>query len=65
MHWLDLFWIAIPSLHHHNAVFSWMDLAGFFGIGGIFLWSVLHRFASQALVPVNDPRLEKSINMKN
>lgn len=65
MHWLDLYWLAMPSLHHHGAVISWMDLAAFAGIGGIFLWSIMRRYASHPLVPVNDPRLETSIKMKN
>ncbi len=65
MHWIDLYWLVMPSLHHDGASISWMDLAGFLGIGGLFLGFFMRRYAANALVPVNDPRLEKSINMKN
>lgn len=65
MHWVDIYWIVMPSLHHQGAVFSWMDLAGFLGIGGLFIFYFIHKFTGKALVPVNDPRLEVSINMKN
>jgi hypothetical protein len=65
MHWVDLYWIIMPSFHHHGPVFSWMDLAGFLGIGGLFIWAFMNRFTANALVPINDPRLDVSIKMKN
>jgi len=65
MHWVDIYWVAMPSLHVEGFLFSWMDAAAFIGIGGIFLWYFLHRFAINPLVPLNDPRLDISIHMKN
>jgi hypothetical protein len=65
VHWIDLYWVIQPSFSPRGATFSWMDLAGLLGIGGIFLWSFMRRYASHALVPVNDPRLDISIKMKN
>ena len=65
MHWIDIFWLVMPNLHHHGAHFSWMDLTATFGIGGIFLWYFLRKYYKHALVPINDPRLDVSIHMKN
>jgi hypothetical protein len=65
MHWIDIFWLVMPSLNHHGAHFSWMDLTTTLGIGGIFFWYFLQKFYKHALVPVGDPRLEVSIHMKN
>ncbi len=65
MHWIDIYWLVIPNLHHHGAQFSWMDLTATLGIGGIFFWYFLHKYYKHALVPVGDPRLEVSIHMKN
>jgi hypothetical protein len=65
MHWIDIFWIVVPSLHHHEAHFSWMDLAATLGIGGLFMWFFLQKFYKHPLVPVGDPRLDVSIHMKN
>ena len=38
MHFFDLYWIAMPTLHKHGFHFSWMDLTSMIGIGGIFIW---------------------------
>jgi hypothetical protein len=65
MHWIDIFWLVMPSLHHHGFHFSWMDLTATLGIGGIFFWYFLQKYYKHALVPVNDPRLDVSIHMKN
>lgn len=65
MHWIDIFWLIMPNLHHHGTHFSWMDLTATLGIGGIFFWYFLHKYYNHALVPINDPRLEVSIHMKN
>ena len=65
MHWLDMYWIVMPSLHHDGVVLSWMDMAGFIGMGGLFMWYFLNKYTTHSLVPVNDPRLDISIQMKN
>ena len=65
MHWIDIYWLVIPNLHHHGAHFSWMDLTATLGVGGIFLWYFLQKYYKNPLVPVGDPRLDVSIHMKN
>ncbi len=65
MHWVDIYWLVMPGLHPASAEISWMDLTTMAGIGGIFLWALRKKLASQALIPVNDPRLEKSIQFVN
>ena len=65
MHWVDLYWIVMPSLHSHDVHLSWIDLATMVGIGGVFIWYFWARLAKQPLVPVNDPGLQKSINFTN
>jgi hypothetical protein len=63
MHWIDIYWLVMPSLHSHGIHFSWMDLTTLVGIGGIFIWRFLRLVYSRPLVPVNDPRLESSIKI--
>ncbi len=65
MHWIDIFWLVMPSFHHHGALFSWMDLSATLGIGGLYLWYFLQKYYEHPLVPVGDPRLDVSIHMKN
>ncbi|MDH4155810.1 MAG: hypothetical protein OEW00_00845 [candidate division Zixibacteria bacterium] len=65
MHWIDLYWIIMPTLHHHGVHLSWIDPATLVGIGGVFLWYFWRRVASRPLVPIKDPSLEASIRFVN
>ncbi len=60
-HWIDLFWLVMPGHSPHGANVSWMDLVTMVGIGGIFVGMFWRRLAASPIVPVGDPRLEKSI----
>ncbi len=61
MHWVDLYWNVVPTLHPDSAHISWMDLTTMVGIGGIFLWLFWRRLLTNPLVPTGDPNLQKSI----
>jgi len=63
MHYVDLYWVVMPSLHHHGVHISWLDFTAMFGIGGIFCWLFFRRLAAHPLIPQNDPKLEESINL--
>ncbi len=65
MHWIDIYWLVMPSLHHHGVHLSWMDLTTMLGIGGIFLYIFWRRFTSNPLVPSGDPNLKESIHFVN
>ncbi|MBD3169895.1 MAG: hypothetical protein GF307_10465 [candidate division Zixibacteria bacterium] len=65
MHWVDIFWLVMPNLHHHGAHISWMDVTATVGIGGIFLWVFLKQMRKNPIIPVNDPKLKDSIKFEN
>ena len=65
MHWVDLYWLVLPSLFHHGFHLSWIDLTAFIGIGGIFVGAFFVQLEKHALIPVNDPKLEASVKIKN
>ena len=65
MHYIDIYWNIMPTFAEHGAHFSWMDLSTVVGIGGVFVWYFWRVFTAHALVPVNDPRLEASIEFVN
>jgi hypothetical protein len=65
MHWVDIYWLVMPTLHHHGVHLSWMDLTATVGLGGVLLYFLWNRIVSKPLVPVNDPGLEESINFVN
>jgi hypothetical protein len=65
MHYVDLYWIAMPELSPTDAMPSWLDLLCFVGVGGFYV-AGLARFASGAsLVPTKDPRLGDSLSFEN
>lgn len=61
MHYMDLYWVVMPTFTPDGAHFSWLDIATLAGIGGIVLWVFLLRFTRHPLVPVRDPKLQDSI----
>ena len=65
MHMVDLHWIVLPNLHPEGFQLSWMDVTTFLGVGGLFVWRFWTQTANHALVPIRDPRLQKSLTIKN
>ena len=62
-HYVDMYWLIGPVLHHESAHLSWIDLTTFIGIGGIFIALFWNRFTANAIVPVNDPNLPASLSL--
>ena len=65
MHWVDLYWVIMPSFADHKVHISWMDFTSMIGIGGIFLWYFWRKLTSAPLLPINDPRLKASMEFIN
>lgn len=60
MHFLELYWIVMPSMHPedaHGLDFSWMDITAFIGLGGVFFGLFFHKFKQNSMIPENDPKL--------
>jgi len=57
MHFLEIYWIAMPTLSAHGIHFSWIDLSTFLGLGGIFFGLFFRRFQKNSMIPENDPKL--------
>jgi hypothetical protein len=65
MHYMDLYWIAMPVFSKSGFAPGWIDLAAFAAIGGtlgLVFWSRLGR---HALVPTGDIRFERSLEFTN
>ena len=64
MHFVDLYFVVMPTYHHHFH-FHWMDLSTFVGIGGLFLLGFLHWSSKDAIVAHKDPQLVASMEYDN
>ncbi|MCA9735713.1 MAG: hypothetical protein H6696_04175 [Deferribacteres bacterium] len=65
IHWIDLYWLVLPTFHKHGAHFSWIDLTAMLGIGGIFMAIFWKKFTGNKLIPMNDPELSHSLHFTN
>jgi hypothetical protein len=67
MHWVDMYWLVFPHVHEYKGVvpFGIQEIAGFVGVGGLFVAAVLWRLGRQALVPVRDPRIQEALQFEN
>jgi hypothetical protein len=65
MHFVDLYWQVMPTLHAEGVRPSLLDVAAFVAIGGCFLAAAGWLMRRQALVPLRDPRLAESLTFEN
>lgn len=65
MHLIDIYVIVLPALHKSGVVLSWMDFVSLLAIGCTLAAVFLKRLGEAPLWPLRDPRLEKSIALKN
>ena len=65
MHFIDLYWQVMPTLHPEGLSPSVLDVAAFVAIGGCFVAAAGWLMRRQALVPLRDPRLAESLAFEN
>jgi hypothetical protein len=65
MHFVDVYWLVMPTLHPEGVRPSALDVAAFAAVGGCFVAAVGWLMRRQALVPLRDPRLAESLAFEN
>ncbi len=65
MHWVDIYWLAMPVLHPEGAQFGLVDVAALTSVGGFFLAAFALALRRSALLPLRDPRLPESLSFEN
>jgi hypothetical protein len=65
MHFLDLYWQVMPTLHPEGLRPSLLDVAALVAVGGCFVAAASWLMRRQALVPLRDPRLAESLAFEN
>ena len=65
MHFVDLYWQVMPTLHPEGLRPSVLDVAALVTVGGCFVAAAGWFMRRQALVPVRDPRLGESLAFEN
>jgi len=65
MHFVDLYWQVMPTLHSEGLRPSLLDVAALVAVGGCFVAAASWLMRRQALVPLRDPRLAESLAFEN
>jgi hypothetical protein len=65
MHYVDLYWQVMPTLHPEGFSPSILDVAAFVTVGGAVVAAASWLMRRQALVPLRDPRLAESLAFEN
>jgi uncharacterized sodium:solute symporter family permease YidK len=65
LHYIDLYWLVMPVLHHEGLQIHWMDLACVFALVLLFLAVFMRQLRTQPLIPLGDPRLGESLALSN
>lgn len=62
MHFIEIYWIVMPTLHKYGINIHWLDVTTFLAIGGIVMGLFFGKFRKNNMVTNNDPKLEASLN---
>jgi hypothetical protein len=65
VHFVDHYWLVMPTLHKHGVHFSVTDILALLGVGGLFMALVTFQMRRHALLPRRDPRLHESLAFEN
>ncbi len=65
MHFVDLFWIIMPTISPKGFSLHLIDVTLFLGIAGIYFGVFFNRMNKVSLYPIKDPRLEESLKFQN
>ena len=65
MHYVDLYWLVMPTFDHHHFHFSLVDLCGLLGPLGVGAFLLARKAAQGPLYPLRDPRLAETVKVDN
>ena len=65
MHFVDLYWQVMPTLHPEGLRPSALDVAALLAVGGCFVAAASWLMRRHSLVPMRDPRLAESLAFEN
>jgi len=57
----EAWWLIAPSFYRSGIHISWLDLAAFLGVGGVWFTFFVRQLERRSLVPMNDPRFALAI----
>lgn len=65
MHWIDLYWLIIPTVSPGHVSVGAMELLTLVGVGAVWLGAFARQLKGTTLVPTGDPHLGESLAFHN
>jgi hypothetical protein len=66
-HVVNIYWFVMPNFHlgKDGFTFHWLDIMCLLAVAGVYGAFVFYRMTQFSLVPVGDPRLQRSLHFQN
>jgi hypothetical protein len=64
IHYVDIFWLVMPSLHPEGFSLHWTNFTAFLGVGLLAVAFAVSRLRGRFAVPVKDPYLAESLRYR-
>ncbi len=64
-HFVDHYWMIAPNFQKHGVHLHWMDAAALLAVVSTLAFTFWWRFKKDAMVPVQDPRLQQGLEFHN
>jgi hypothetical protein len=61
MHYVWDYWLIAPAYYGEEFHFSWMNVATFVAIGGIWFWALVNQLKGQTIIPIHETWVEEAI----
>src|SRR5262249_16007588 len=67
MHVVDMYWFVMPNFHlgREGFTFHWLDAMCLLALVGLYGALVCHGMNQFSVVPIGNPRLERSLHFQN
>lgn len=65
VHVVEMYWFVMPNYRVEPFQFHWLDVACLLFVGGVYKAVVLRKMAHHSLIPIGDPRLDRSLHFEN
>lgn len=65
MHFVDMYWMVMPTLGDEWTGFSWIDVTPLLAMTGLLAVWIARRASKDALYPIKDPRLPEAVQLVN
>ncbi len=64
-HWIDIYWLVMPTFAPNRLPFGAMDACCIIAVGCLFSAGIVRTARNRKLIPTKDPRLEESLSFEN